>query len=124
MNRDGAESTPAAYTSPVAMPAADNLSWRDLPPPVLRALREAAALGVRHGVQLLLYGSFARGRARPTSDLDLAWSADRRTLPPEVRQAIERLPTIRPVDLVPLADASPALRQAVAREGLPLESLP
>lgn len=123
MKSDGAERFPAAYTLPVAQPTADTLSWRDLLPPVLRALREAATLGVRHGVQLLLFGSFARGCARPASDLDLAWSADRRTLPPEVRQAIARLPTIRPVDLVPLADASPALRQAVAREGLPLESL-
>lgn len=109
--------TPAVTTS------TDTLSWRDLPTGVRGALREAGVLAARHGVTLRLFGSFAAGRARRTSDLDVAWSATAPTLPREVREAFERLPTIRPVDLVPLAGASPSLRVAVEREGLNLETL-
>ena len=78
------------------------------------------------GTTLFLFGSFARGDAQPNSDLDIAiqWRT-----PPDARrwraleEAVEELPTIRPVDLVDLRFAAPTFVHAAEQEAVPLASV-
>ncbi|MHB1945323.1 MAG: type VII toxin-antitoxin system MntA family adenylyltransferase antitoxin [Metallibacterium sp.] len=65
----------------------------------------------------MLFGSLARGTARPDSDLDLAVGADRPLRSDEIIALIGDLATAsgRPVDLIDLADAGePLLGQILA----------
>jgi predicted nucleotidyltransferase len=65
----------------------------------------------------MLFGSLARGTARPDSDLDLAVGADRPLHADEIIALISDLATAtgRPVDLIDLADAGePLLGQILA----------
>lgn len=94
-----------------------------LPRRVLDFLLDTALDFRAKGAELVLFGSFAQGRHRPTSDLDLAirWSA--RPDPSVRRQLAERLealPSIRPVDLVDLNAVDPSLRAEIARHAVPL----
>jgi hypothetical protein len=98
----------------------------DLPFPVQTALVEVGRRFEAAGIHLFVFGSFARGDARPNSDLDIGiqWRT-----PPEagdwraLQDAIEGLPTIRPVDYVDLRFASPALVHAAEQEAIPLVSI-
>ncbi len=74
------------------------------------------------GAKATLFGSRARGDARQWSDIDLAVDlAD--TTPPtvlsELREAFEESNILLNVDVVDLHDASPIVRDAVMREGVP-----
>jgi predicted nucleotidyltransferase len=73
-----------------------------------------------HVVELGLFGSVARGDARPDSDLDVWVQLD--PLTPyalvHLKQELEEL-LQRPVDLVRLRDRmAPSLRQRIEQEGL------
>jgi predicted nucleotidyltransferase len=73
-----------------------------------------------HVVELGLFGSVARGEARPDSDLDVWVQLD--PLTPyalvHLKQELEEL-LQRPVDLVRLRDRmAPTLRQRIESEGL------
>lgn len=93
--------------------------------PLHDRLREALAMIPRLGLAIL-FGSRARGNARPDSDVDVAISAD----PPlsgreesELGAALERAAGTS-VDLVDLERAAPALRWRIARDGIVLLSSP
>ena len=73
--------------------------------------------------RLYLFGSRARKEGSPRSDYDLALLAD----PPldlatlaELREALEGLPILQPLDLVELSWA-PGLKEVVEREGILLD---
>ncbi len=75
-----------------------------------------------HRVRVLLFGSWARGEAREGSDIDVA------VLPvaplpvgllAELREELEEASVVARVDVVDLREASPELRRAVEREGVP-----
>ncbi len=70
---------------------------------------------------LILFGSRARGQAHRWSDIDVAVQP-RRPLPPgllaEARAALEDSRLLLNGDLVDLEKAGPALRAAIAREGI------
>jgi predicted nucleotidyltransferase len=74
------------------------------------------------GARVFLFGSFARGEAWPSSDIDIAVSTPD-PLPAgvldDVREALEHSRVRRPVDLVDLRSSGPGLRAAVSREGKP-----
>lgn len=74
------------------------------------------------GARVFLFGSQARGDAHEKSDIDLAVDAPE-SMPAhvlaELRLDLEDSNVLRAVDLVDLRHADPALRSAVAREGVP-----
>lgn len=88
----------------------------------LECIREIVRQAVAGtGAEVYLFGSQARGDARAGSDVDLAIGhAD--CLPPgalaRLREAFEEAAILVRVDVVDLAEASPAIRASVSREGL------
>jgi predicted nucleotidyltransferase len=72
------------------------------------------------GTRLYLFGSWARGEGRRASDLDLALLSEKPLLDlmPLLREALEEARVVRRVDLVDLAEAEPAFRERVLREGV------
>jgi len=72
------------------------------------------------GVTVYLFGSYADGRARRLSDIDIAIDAPGdlpRAVIAELREALEESTVPLRVDLVDLRDALPAFRDRVRREG-------
>jgi predicted nucleotidyltransferase len=68
------------------------------------------------GVRVVLFGSRARGAARPRSDFDIGLLGPgpvSATLIARIQDKLEALPTLVRFDLVDLGRASPAFRQAV-----------
>ncbi len=93
---------------------------------VLVVAHEVAAI-VRRATRdphyrVFLFGSHAAGDAGPRSDIDIGIEGpapvDGQTMQ-EIREACERLPTLRTIDLVDFARSGREFRLAVAR--LPLE---
>jgi len=88
-----------------------------LPQRLLRALQELAGEYRRDGLELFIFGSFARGDQRPTSDLDIGveWRGER---DPEtflhLYRDVQALPTIRQIDLVDLTQVDPDFRRVSA----------
>jgi len=87
------------------------------PPGLQEFLRQAeGALILR---RVYLFGSRARGDARKTSDLDLAFEHD--SSPAAwadfVNMAREQAPVLLDLDLVDLAQATPELRERILTEG-------
>lgn len=70
-------------------------------------LKEVTSIVARHApkAQVLLFGSWAKGQAEPTSDLDIGLLA-KNPLPFEtltqIRGEISAIPTLRKIDLVDL----------------------
>ncbi|HEY4186736.1 MAG TPA: nucleotidyltransferase domain-containing protein [Polyangia bacterium] len=89
----------------------------------IRAIvREAArSLVLRRA---LLFGSRARGDAQAASDVDLAFEHDSTDAAwaDFVNRMADEAPTLRPVDLVDLRRAIPALRERILREGLRVDA--
>ncbi len=89
----------------------------------LEALRKMVLAHLRPWrVRVWLFGSRARGDAAPGSDVDIAvWPEE--DVPPDwlapLREALEESCLPWEVDIVDLREASEAVRQAVAREGVP-----
>lgn len=75
-----------------------------------------------YGARLFLYGSWARGSASRTSDIDIA-ILPRKPVPPsvlaEIRESLEESNVLYPVDLVDLSHCSDRFRKRVLREGVP-----
>ena len=66
-----------------------------------------------------LFGSWASGKARPHSDIDIAIDGPRpvdSAQMAQIREACERLPTLFTVDLVDLTRAARDFREAVRRQ--------
>jgi predicted nucleotidyltransferase len=88
----------------------------------LRRVREIVLDALEgRDVRVYLFGSSATGRARRTSDIDVAIDA-RRPLPPallpELRERLEESNVPYDVDIVDLHAATPEIRIGVEREGL------
>jgi len=72
--------------------------------------------------RVFLFGSWARGEPRFTSDIDVAVQGDAALPPgllPRIRRTLEESTVPYRVDLVDLAEADPRLRQPVLEEGVP-----
>lgn len=87
-----------------------------------RLQRELHLLGEkyhRRGLDLFVFGSFARGDNRPNSDLDLGMEWQGHPAPSILRQMeaeIEELPTVRKIDLVDFSRTSPQWRSIAGRD--------
>ena len=69
-------------------------------------------------VRVFLFGSWARGEERVTSDIDLAFEGeDASEIVVQVREALEESDIPYRVDVVNLMEASPALLANVRKEG-------
>ena len=89
----------------------------------LDEVRRIVRTGLRgHSAQVYLFGSWATGRNRRTSDIDIA------VLPSEplpedllagIREALEESLVVYPVDVVDLSRVSPQFRDRVLKEGVP-----
>lgn len=108
------------------MANAETLKWlsaHGLATRVVAALADVSDWARARGVSLAVFGSFATGRTRPGSDLDLAIvvrsGASASTLR-ELAQRVDQLPTIRSVDLVDLQSVSERFRRAALAEAKPL----
>lgn len=99
------------------------MHFRQLPDIVVRTARAIGEEAAGDGIRLFVFGSFARGDARRTSDLDLGFEVDPGK--PEaavhaLRERVSRLPTFRPVDLVDFRVVSPAFQRLASRCVVPL----
>lgn len=97
----------------------------DLPPRLLRELHTAGRSASADGVRLFVFGSFARGDARPNSDLDLGFemvaeSPSRSAALHRLQDQVANLPTIRPIELVDFDRVSPEFRAQASRTIEPL----
>jgi predicted nucleotidyltransferase len=74
-----------------------------------------------HRARVYLFGSWVRGQAGRTSDIDVA-VLPLEPLPAgllsEIREALEESHVIYPVDLVDLSESTPQFRERVLREGV------
>lgn len=90
-----------------------------LPVPLLKELKEVAHDFESSGIQLILFGSFATGNARPTSDLDLAFDspATSRESVRHLYDRIDDLHTVRSVDLVDLQKVDSEVAEEIKKNG-------
>jgi predicted nucleotidyltransferase len=99
-----------------------------VPEDVLAVARRVAGI-VRHvtadsDYRVLLFGSWASGRAVERSDIDIGILGPSEVDPGamvEIREACEGLPTLHAVDLVDLAGVAADLRRVAVAEGLEVE---
>lgn len=99
-----------------------------VPEDVLAVARRVAGIVRRvtadSGYRVLLFGSWASGRAVERSDIDIGILGPSEVDPAamvEIREACEALPTLQTVDLVDLAGAAADLRRVAVAEGLEVE---
>ena len=88
----------------------------------LRRIRQLVNERLRpYGARIFLYGSRAHGSARRSSDVDVAVLAEP-ALPvgilSRLREELEESSVRLPVEIMDLAQANPALRERVMREGI------
>jgi uncharacterized protein len=84
--------------------------------------RRIVLAGLRgHPAQVYLFGSWATGRNRRTSDIDIA-ILPAEPLPEDIlsgiREALEESLVVYPVDVVDLSQVSPQFRERVVKEGV------
>lgn len=97
-----------------------------LPARLRRALHLLARTYQEKGLNLFVFGSFAQGNQRPTSDLDLGveWSGER---DPQMflrlYWAVQDLPTIRKIELVDFSQVDSAFKNVVGSDKIYLASL-
>ena len=74
------------------------------------------------GAQVYLFGSWAKGYATRSSDIDVAVLCDPPVAPwvlSEIREKLEESSVLYPVDLVDLSSAPGPFRDKVRAEGIP-----
>ena len=94
-----------------------------LPKKLLEELEQVVHSLNNQGVNLIFFGSFAEGKGRAHSDLDLAYDGvdlDREVIN-TIHQKIENLHTVRSVDLVDLQRVDAAVAQEIKSHGRSLE---
>ncbi len=96
-----------------------------LPARLLRDLRALAQKYRSQGVDLFVFGSFARGDQRPTSDLDLGVEWHGKHSPGTFLRLyweVQELPTIRKIDLVDFEQTGLDFRRAAMAERIYLST--
>jgi uncharacterized protein len=99
------------------------MSEIDIRPQDLDILRGILKAGLPHHARVFVFGSRASGKARRSSDLDLAIDADRALTPDEraaLGEAFENSDLPYKVDLVDIHGVDEGFRALVERERVPL----
>jgi predicted nucleotidyltransferase len=97
-----------------------------LPGRLIQSLQQLAQEYYVEGINLFIFGSFARGDNRPNSDLDLGieWHGQRN---PDIfrrlYEDVQSLPTIRKIELVDFAQTDAAFQQIAGAQKIYLHSL-
>lgn len=102
-------------------PATAQEALESLPEVVSGAILELGEQFHGRGLRLFLFGSWAEGTARATSDLDIGieWVDERDSvIYHELASVLEGLPTIRKVDLVDFSYVDETFRRAANRKKL------
>jgi len=97
-----------------------------LPRNVMEALLRLGQKYAAMGVELVLFGSFARGTARRFSDLDIGirWKNGRsKHLYFQLRNDINLLPTIRKIELVDFSEAGERFEKEAMKDTIKLTDL-
>ena len=92
-----------------------------LPARLVQELQRLAQKYQAEGLDLFVFGSFARGEPYPASDLDLGVEWRQQPDPQTFARLyweIQALPTIRKIDLVDFSQTGPAFRQIAAANKL------
>ncbi len=96
--------------------------YPDIPRPVQIA-REVARLArsiLGEDTEVIWFGSWPSGQARPHSDIDVAISTGK-PIPPErmavLHEAVNDLPTLYQIDVIDLSATGPVLREEVLKRG-------
>lgn len=102
---------------------ATNPLKQQLPEPVFNALLALAEKYRTKGIQLFIFGSFARGEGRQSSDLDLGveWNDGRNDqLFHNLCEDVLELPTIRKIDVVDMEQADASFRKIATKDRIML----
>jgi len=92
-----------------------------LPARLVRELRKLAKKYQTNGLDLFVFGSFARGDQTPTSDLDLGVEWHEQPDPKIFARLywdVQALPTIRKIELVDFARTDPTFKRIAAENKL------
>ncbi|MBT5925680.1 MAG: nucleotidyltransferase domain-containing protein, partial [Verrucomicrobia bacterium] len=90
-----------------------------LPKKLLEELRQLVSSFQNQGINLILFGSFAEGKGRSNSDLDLAYDGAKmdRVAICQLHEIIENLHTVRSVDLVDLQRVDAGIAAEIRTNG-------
>ena len=97
-----------------------------LPPRLLRSLQKLARTYREEGLELFMFGSFARGDQRPTSDLELGveWVGKRNSkVFTRLYWEVQDLPTIRKIELVDFSQVDPEFKRVATADKITLATL-
>ena len=90
------------------------------PDEIAREVARLARSILGEDTEVIWFGSWPRGQARPHSDIDVAISTGQ-SIPPErmalLREAVNDLPTLYQIDIIDLSVTGPALREEVLKHG-------
>ena len=93
-----------------------------MPSADLDEVRRIVRAGLRgNDARVYLFGSWARGHNRKTSDIDIAILPSTplpANLMSEIREALDESTVVYPVEVVDLSEVSPEFRDRVLREGV------
>ena len=73
------------------------------------------------GANIYLFGSWARGSARPTSDIDMAFDSGKkinRTLMRQIRESIDDLNIPHNVDIIDVCAVSKDMKDQIYQDGI------
>lgn len=89
-------------------------------------IKEVASIISKHlasNYKILLFGSWAKGDALETSDIDIAILGEKKVpwdLMVKIRQEIDNLPTLRKIDVVDLNSVEDRFKNSVLQYAKPL----
>jgi predicted nucleotidyltransferase len=90
------------------------------PTEIAREVARLARSLCGENAEVIWFGSWPQGKARPRSDIDLAVSTGA-PIPPErmglLQEAVDELPTLYQVDIIDLNAAGSALREEILKHG-------
>lgn len=90
---------------------------------IIAEVKKITKKNLPDGFQVLLFGSWAKGNATETSDLDIGiWGNQKvpNDIMFKIRQEVEDVPTLRKIDIVDLNLVSDHFRRAALEHAKPL----